>query len=86
MPVVPINGARAGRAVHGVSGPARRTHQVPALPAAGHRVVAMDDRGVPPGDAGGACTLADMVADTAGLIEHLGAAVATRRSPAAGTT
>jgi pimeloyl-ACP methyl ester carboxylesterase len=48
-------------------------HQVPALAAAGYRVITVDNRGMPPSDV---CpegfTLEDMVADTAGLIELLG--------------
>jgi pimeloyl-ACP methyl ester carboxylesterase len=51
-----------------------RTHQVPALTRAGHRVVTLDNRGIPPSDP---CpedfTLDDMAADIAGLIEHLDA-------------
>ncbi|POM24971.1 putative non-heme bromoperoxidase BpoC [Actinomadura rubteroloni] len=87
MPVVSINGVRVGYEVHGASGPVVllvtgtgapgrvwRTHQVPALLAAGYRAVTMDNRGIPPSDTGGDFTLADMAADTAGLIEHLDAA------------
>jgi pimeloyl-ACP methyl ester carboxylesterase len=48
-------------------------HQVPALTAAGYRVITVDNRGMPPTDV---ClegfTLDDMAADTAGLIEILG--------------
>lgn len=48
-------------------------HQVPALTAAGYRVITVDNRGMPPTDV---CleefTLDDMVADIAGLIEILG--------------
>jgi pimeloyl-ACP methyl ester carboxylesterase len=48
-------------------------HQVPALTAAGYRVVTVDNRGVPPTDVGPeGFTIDDMVADTAGLIEVLG--------------
>lgn len=47
-------------------------HQVPALTAAGYRVITVDNRGMPPTDV---CpegfTIDDMVADTAGLIEIL---------------
>jgi pimeloyl-ACP methyl ester carboxylesterase len=50
-----------------------KAHQVPALLAAGFRAVTVDNRGVAPSDL---CeqgfTLADLVADAAGLIEHLG--------------
>ncbi|NEB67029.1 alpha/beta hydrolase, partial [Streptomyces fulvissimus] len=48
-------------------------HQVPALRAAGYRVVTFDNRGIPPTDVcADGFTVDDMVADTAGLIEHLG--------------
>lgn len=44
-------------------------HQVPALLAAGYRVVTVDNRGIPPSDAcAQGFTLQDMVADVAGLI------------------
>jgi pimeloyl-ACP methyl ester carboxylesterase len=51
-------------------------HQVPALTAAGYRVITIDNRGVPPTDM---CldqqfTVDDLVADTAALIRHVGAA------------
>ncbi|MEC4016322.1 alpha/beta fold hydrolase [Streptomyces sp. H27-D2] len=85
MPVALINGINlsfddhgAGEPVVMVTGtgaPGRmwRTHQVPALKAAGYRVITLDNRGIPPSDL---CpqgfTLDDMAADVAGLIEHLG--------------
>ncbi|MFJ6017553.1 alpha/beta fold hydrolase [Streptomyces sp. NPDC092952] len=48
-------------------------HQVPALTAAGYRVITFDHRGVPPTDeCADGFTLDDMVADTAALVEHLG--------------
>jgi pimeloyl-ACP methyl ester carboxylesterase len=48
-------------------------HQVPALTAAGYRVVTVDNRGISPTDVClGGFTIGDMVADTAGLIELLG--------------
>jgi pimeloyl-ACP methyl ester carboxylesterase len=57
----------------GARGRVWRAHQVPALVAAGYRVITVDQRGVPPSDT---CeqgfTLDDMVADFAGLIEFLG--------------
>ncbi|WP_369215149.1 alpha/beta fold hydrolase [Streptomyces flavofungini] len=62
--------------VTGTGAPGRmwRTHQVPALTRAGHRVITLDNRGIPPSDP---CpddfTLDDMAADIAALIEHLGA-------------
>jgi pimeloyl-ACP methyl ester carboxylesterase len=61
--------------VTGTGAPGRmwRTHQVPALRAAGYRVITMDNRGIPPTDlCPGGFTLDDMVADVAGLIEFLG--------------
>lgn len=65
-PVLLIMGA-------GARGGLWRTHQVPALTAAGYRAIIFDNRGVPPTDAGTEkFTLNDMVADTAGLIEQLG--------------
>ncbi|MGW3284845.1 alpha/beta fold hydrolase [Streptomyces sp. NPDC001002] len=65
-PVVLVMGQGArGRSWH--------LHQVPDLVAAGHRVVTFDNRGVPPTDE---CpegfTIDDLVADTAGLVDHLG--------------
>jgi thioesterase CepJ len=50
-------------------------HQVPALRAAGFRVITVDNRGIPPSDEGAdGFTIDDLVADTAALISHLGAA------------
>jgi pimeloyl-ACP methyl ester carboxylesterase len=85
MPVARINGISlsfdeygAGAPVllvTGTAAPGRvwRTHQVPALRAAGYRVITMDNRGIPPSSTGpGGFTLADLVADTAALIEYLG--------------
>ncbi|MEV2250520.1 alpha/beta hydrolase [Streptomyces sp. NPDC050147] len=86
MPVVPVNGIKLSYDDHGsgepvvmvtgTAAPGRiwRTHQVPALKAAGYRVVTVDNRGIPPTDAGPqSYTVDDMAADVAGLIEHLGA-------------
>lgn len=86
MPVVRINGIDlsfddhgAGEPVVMVTGtgaPGRvwRTHQVPALKAAGYRVITLDNRGIPPtGPCPDDFTLDDMAADIAGLIEYLGA-------------
>ncbi|MGW4891949.1 alpha/beta fold hydrolase [Kitasatospora sp. NPDC004240] len=66
-PVVMVMGAGGrGRAWH--------LHQVPALTGAGYRVITYDSRGVPPSDPGEeGFTAADLVADLAGLIEHLDA-------------
>ncbi|NUP27654.1 MAG: alpha/beta hydrolase [Nocardia sp.] len=51
-----------------------RTYQVPALVGAGFRVATFDNRGIAPStQSSEGITLADLVADTAGLIEHLGA-------------
>ncbi|GAA2455017.1 alpha/beta fold hydrolase [Actinomadura vinacea] len=50
-------------------------HQTPALAAAGYQAITFDNRGVPPSDVPPApYSLADMVADTRGLIEALDAA------------
>src|SRR5216683_5074421 len=50
-------------------------YQVPALKSAGYEVITFDNRGVPPSDVPqGNYSLADLVADTAGLIEALDAA------------
>lgn len=63
-PVLLIMGSAAtGRAWH--------LHQVPALTAAGHRVVTFDNRGVRPGDGAEPFTIDDLVADAATLIERL---------------
>jgi len=49
-------------------------YQVPALEGAGYEVITFDNRGVPPSDVpSGDYSLADLVADTAGLIEGLDA-------------
>jgi pimeloyl-ACP methyl ester carboxylesterase len=49
-------------------------YQVPALESAGYEVITFDNRGVPPSDVPpGGYSLADLVADTAGLIEALDA-------------
>lgn len=48
-------------------------HQVPALTAAGYRVVTFDNRGIAPSEVcSDGFTIEDMVADTAALIEELG--------------
>jgi pimeloyl-ACP methyl ester carboxylesterase len=50
-------------------------HQTPALVAAGYQAITFDNRGVRPSDVPpGRYSLDDMVADTAGLIESIGAA------------
>ncbi|MEU8411702.1 alpha/beta fold hydrolase [Amycolatopsis japonica] len=49
-------------------------HQVPALRAAGFRVITMDNRGIPPSDDGAdGFTIEDLVADVAALIDYLDA-------------
>lgn len=84
MPVVAVNGIKLSYASYGagqpvvlVTGSGGRgqlwtPHQVPALTAAGYRVITADDRGVPPADA---CPegfgVADMAGDIAGLIRAL---------------
>ncbi|SCE34759.1 hypothetical protein GA0115253_104525 [Streptomyces sp. Termitarium-T10T-6] len=64
-PVVLVNGTGATRT-------AWRAHQTPALVAAGYRVIAPDNRGIPPNALPpGGITLEAMAADLAALIEHL---------------
>ncbi len=85
MPIVMANGINinfeeygSGEPVVLVTGSGGRgrmwtPHQVPALTAAGYRVITIDNRGVPPTDTGPeGFTIDDMAADTAGLIEVLG--------------
>ncbi|MFC9430759.1 alpha/beta fold hydrolase [Streptomyces sp. NPDC056987] len=65
-PVVMVMGSGAG-------GRSWHLHQVPALRSAGYRVITFDNRGIPPTDAcADGFTIDDLVADTAGLIDHLG--------------
>jgi pimeloyl-ACP methyl ester carboxylesterase len=84
MPFVSANGVRLayerkGRGERvlmimgsGAGGNVWSMHQVPALTEAGYEVITFDNRGIPPSDAPpGGYSLADMVADTAGLIEAL---------------
>ncbi len=50
-------------------------HQTPALTRAGYQAITFDNRGIPPSDVPpGRYSLADMVADTKGMIEALDAA------------
>jgi pimeloyl-ACP methyl ester carboxylesterase len=57
----------------GSQGRVWQAHQVPALVAAGYRVVTFDNRGIAPSsECAEGMTLDDLVADTAALIEHLG--------------
>ena len=62
--------------VMGTGSPGRvwKAHQQPALVKAGYRVITFDNRGISPSsECPGGFTLADMVADTAALIEFIGA-------------
>ena len=84
MPFAPVNGislhysdAGSGDPVlllMGSGSPGRvwHAHQVPALLAAGYRVITIDNRGIEPSSCPAAFTVHDMVGDVAGLIEHLG--------------
>ena len=66
-PVLLIMGQAAGGNVWSM-------YQVPALNAAGYEAITFDNRGMPPSDVPpGDYSLADLVADTAGLIEALDA-------------
>jgi pimeloyl-ACP methyl ester carboxylesterase len=50
-------------------------HQTPALAAAGYQAITFDNRGIPPSEVPpGRYSIDDMVADTKGLIETMGAA------------
>ncbi|WP_284466955.1 alpha/beta fold hydrolase [Actinomadura madurae] len=84
MPFVKSNGIRLSyrRSGHGepvllimgssAAGHVWSMHQTPALNRAGYETITFDNRGVAPSDAPeGDYTLAEMVADTAGLIEAL---------------
>jgi pimeloyl-ACP methyl ester carboxylesterase len=65
-PVLLVMGTSAG-------GRAWTVHQTPALNRAGYQTTTFDNRGIPPSDVpAGRYSLADMVADTQGLIESLG--------------
>ncbi|MFD4432176.1 alpha/beta fold hydrolase [Nocardia sp. NPDC058497] len=86
MPLVSLNGIQLNYDVTG-SGPlvllvmgsgspgrVWRTYQVPALVKAGFRVATVDNRGIAPSSESAAgITMADLVGDTAALIEYLGA-------------
>ncbi|MGH3960520.1 alpha/beta fold hydrolase [Mycobacterium sp.] len=61
---------------HGAAGRTWHLHQVPAFLAAGYRVVTFDNRGVGATENADGFTTQTMVADTAALIESLGAAPA----------
>ncbi|GLZ39325.1 alpha/beta fold hydrolase [Actinokineospora sp. NBRC 105648] len=85
MPVVPVNGIQLSYHDHGTgdpvfllmgmgsSGRVWQIHQVPALVAAGHRVIAVDNRGIAPTDlCADGITVADLAADVRALARHLG--------------
>ncbi|MFT7838104.1 alpha/beta fold hydrolase [Saccharothrix sp. BKS2] len=85
MPVVALNGINLSYQVRGqgdlvvmvmgTGSPGRvwHAHQVPALVAAGFRVATFDNRGIPPTDeCAGGMEMADLVGDTAALVESLG--------------
>ncbi|AXK32691.1 alpha/beta fold hydrolase [Streptomyces armeniacus] len=87
MPIGTINGIRlnyqdtgSGEPVlmvmgTGSGGRVWHLHQVPALVAAGFRVITFDNRGIEPTDTcAGGITVDDMAGDVIGLIEHLGLA------------
>lgn len=83
MPRVTVNGVQlnyeergSGEPVllvagSGASGRVWRTHQVPALVAAGFRAITVDNRGVPPSETPAEITVGAMAADLAALIETL---------------
>jgi pimeloyl-ACP methyl ester carboxylesterase len=86
MPIAKVNGIALSFAEYGPSagepvvlvtgsggkGQMWTPHQVPALTSAGYRVITIDNRGVAPTQADEAkFTIADMVADTAALIDYL---------------
>lgn len=87
MPYVFTNGIRLAFERHGrgervlfimgssASGRVWTLHQTPAVAAAGYQAITFDNRGIPPSDVPpGRYSLDDMVADTKGLIEAIGAA------------
>ncbi|MGQ4732905.1 MULTISPECIES: alpha/beta fold hydrolase [Streptomyces] len=84
MPVLSVNGIRlhykdtgSGEPVVMIQGTGGshsvwNLHQVPALTAAGYRVITFDNRGIPPSsECPEGFSVADMVGDVAGLIERL---------------
>ncbi|MBP1158878.1 alpha/beta fold hydrolase [Rhodococcus sp. PvR099] len=89
MPIATLNGIRLNYTVTGTGplvlmvmgsgSPGRvwNSFQVPALVKAGFRVTTFDNRGIAPSDEGtDNMSIDDLVADTATLIEHLGASPA----------
>ncbi|WP_226365366.1 alpha/beta fold hydrolase [Pseudonocardia sp. ICBG162] len=87
MTVTHLNGIRLSWTDHGGDGPpvvlvmgtgspgrVWQTHQVPALRDAGHRVLTLDNRGIPPSDeCAHGFTVDDMAADVLALVAHLDA-------------
>jgi pimeloyl-ACP methyl ester carboxylesterase len=86
MPYVYTNGIRLAYNRHGrgelvllimgqaAAGRVWTLYQTPALVRAGYQAITLDNRGIPPSDVPpGRYSLADMVADTKGVIEALGA-------------
>lgn len=84
MPITVVNGVKINYEEYGTGEPVLlitgsggrgrgwTPHQVPALTAAGYRVITVDNRGVPPSDVGpSGFTVDDMANDTAELIEAL---------------
>lgn len=84
MPTVTTNGIRLSYDVCGQGDPVLfimgqsaagrvwTVHQTPAVRSAGYRTITFDNRGIPPSDVPpGRYSLADLVADTIGLIEAL---------------
>jgi pimeloyl-ACP methyl ester carboxylesterase len=87
MPYVFTNGIRLAFERHGrgervlfimgssAGGRVWTLHQTPAVVAAGYQAITFDNRGIPPSDVPvGRYSLEDMVIDTKGLIEAIGAA------------
>lgn len=85
MPLITVNGVRlsydrAGQGEPvlmimgtGAAGHVWDMHQTPALRQAGYETITFSNRGIPPSDSPpGPYTMADMLADTIGLIEGLG--------------
>ncbi|MFD5825061.1 alpha/beta fold hydrolase [Lentzea sp. NPDC060358] len=84
MPFAPVNGITLHHWDQGTGDPVLllmgsgspgrvwHAHQVPALLAAGYRVITVDNRGIEPSSCPESFTVDDMVGDAAGLIEHLG--------------
>nr|AGS49262.1 beta-ketoadipate enol-lactone hydrolase [uncultured bacterium esnapd1.2] len=85
MPVMPVNGIQLHYKEFGAGDPVVLIqgtggghnvwllHQVPAITAAGYRVIVFDNRGIPPTSVcADGFSIDDLVGDVAGLIQHLG--------------